>query len=360
MTLAAYASFEVVAERLPLVFPEGTPNRTYCIRDLAVSTVFAALYVGAVEGTASYFGPAHVYRMSSGQAQMSVQEERAAYKKSATGAGFKPVGDRWYADNTREPIRDETLRDGLVPVGAVVVDETVPTTSGKGRYQLKAEFAALFDPALTGAALDAAITAFQGTHLSKGALARIAIMQAGAAANTHGVWVTFPSGEKRQLSPGPSTSIAQSVVEIFAPKFLQKAAVLWLSESGNKVVMKDDQLAAKLGLNIQQDKHLPDLILADVGPSDALIVFVEFVATDGAVNAQRQQALYALTDAAGFNRKDVAFVTAYSDRQSPGFRKTVSHLAWNSFAWFASEPDHIVAMRDGAQNFQPLSALVNS
>lgn len=353
-----YTAAELVAERLPKVFPEGTPNRTYCVRDLAASAVFAALYVGAVEGASSCFSPAHVYRMSAGQAVLFSDEDRIAYQKSATGSAYKPVGERWYADNTREPIRDETLRDGLVPIGAVLVDESVPTTSSKGRYQLKVEFAALFDPSLTGQALDDAITAFHAAHLSKGALARIAIMQAGAAANTRGIWVTFPSGEKRQLSPGPSTAIAQGVIEVFAPKFLQNPAVLWLSESGDKVVVQDDKLASRLGLNIQQDKHLPDLILADVGPADPLIVFVELVATDGAITEQRQQALYALTDAAGFDRKNVAFLTAYSDRQSLGFRKTVSHLAWSSFAWFTSEPEHIVALRDGALNFQPLSALV--
>lgn len=358
VNLIPYVAVEVVAERLPRVLPEGTPNRAYCVRDLAVKTVFAALYIGAVEGTSRHLGPAHVYRMSAGQAALASDADRLAYYTSATGKGYQPVGERWYADNTREPIRDETLRDGLVPIGVIRVDDRVPTTSGKGRYQLRCEFAALFAPTLAGEALDAAIVAFRAKHLSKSALARIAIVQAGATANSSGVWITLPSGEKRQLSPGPSTAIAQAAVEVFAPRFLQKPALLWLSESGNKVVMKDERLACRLGLNIQQDKHLPDLILADLGPSDPLIVFVELVATDGAVTSQRQQALYALTDAAGFDRKDVAFVTAYRDRQSPGFKKTVPHLAWNSFAWFASEPQHIVVLREGASGCRPLSALL--
>jgi len=44
----------------------------------------------------------------------------------------------------------------------------------------------------------------------------------------------------------------------------------------------------------------------------------------------------------------VAFVTAYLDRGKQAFKKTVPQLAWNSFAWFASEPDHIVVLREGA------------
>src|SRR5690606_6077038 len=139
----------------------------------------------------------------------------------------------WYADNTREPIRDETLRDGLVAIGAVTQREDLPTTSGLPRYALKADFVSLFDPALDGEALERAIGEFQQKHLSKGALARVTILRAGAAAGSAGVLVTFPSGETRSLAPGPSSFIAQAVIEVFAKRFLEQPAVLWLSESGN-------------------------------------------------------------------------------------------------------------------------------
>lgn len=38
----------------------------------------------------------------------------------------------------------------------------------------------------------------------------------------------------------------------------------------------------------------------------------------------------------------VAFVTARFDRGPPTFRRTVSSLAWGSYAWFASEPESLV------------------
>lgn len=235
----------------------------------------------------------------------------------------------------------------------------LPTTSGKPRYALKPDFAALFDPALDGDKLEAAIGAFQQKHLSRSALARVSIMRAGAAAGTSGVLVTFPNGETRQLAPGPSSIISQAVIEVFARDFLEDAAVLWLSESGNKVVARDDKLAAAIGLKIEADKNLPDVILADLGPAEPLIVFVEVVATDGAVTARRQSALFALTDEAGFARDQVAFLTAYQDRESAGFRKTVSGLAWGSFAWFVSEPDKIAILRNGAISPARLAALLS-
>lgn len=355
--LPPYVTRDLVAERLPLIFPEGTPNRTYCIRELAASTVFTMLYIGAVEGTAWYLAPAHVYRMTEEQAVLADEDDRLGYaraivvKKSVAGA-------RWYADNTREPIRDETLREGLVEVGAVLRRDDLPTTSGAPRYALKKEFARLFDPLLSDGALEAEIAAFQKAHLSKGALARVSIMRAGAAAGGAGVMVRFPNGETRNLAPGPSSVIAQAAVETFAVTFLANPAVLWLSESGNKVVARDDKLAAAIGLKIEADKDLPDLILVDLAPAEPLIVFVEIVATDGAVTARRQSALLKLTDAAGFKRDQIAFLTAYQDRESTGFRKTVSGLAWGSFAWFASEPDQIVVLRNNQISPARLSELL--
>jgi hypothetical protein len=346
VALPPYVTRDVVAQRLPLIFPEGTPNRTYCIRDLAAATVFAALYIGAVEGEDRYLGPIHVYRMTGDQAAKADERDRLDYD-AAIRSKAGVAGKRWYADNTREPIRDETLRDGLVAIGAVSRRGDMPTTSGLPRYQLRSDFAALFDPALEGDRLEAAIAKFQSAHLSKSALARMAIMRAGAAASDTGVLVRFPNGETRQIAPGPSSFIAQAVVEVFAKRFLEEPAVLWLSESGNKVVVRDDAIASAIGLRIEADKNLPDLILADLGPANPILLFVEVVATDGAVTPRRQEAIFALTDAAGFDRDQIRFLTAYQDRQSAGFKKTVHQLAWGTLAWFASEPHHLVVMRSG-------------
>jgi hypothetical protein len=215
---------------------------------------------------------------------------------------------------------------------------------------LKQAFAALFDPATRGIALEEAIAGFQQAHLSAGALARVAIMRAGAAADASGVRVTFPNGDTRLLAPGPSSVIAQAVVEVFAKRFLTAPAMLWLSESGNTVVMRDDRLASKIGLKIEADKNLPDLILADLARNEPLILFVEVVATDGAMTERRRNALLALTDAAGFDRGNVLFLTAYLDRQSAGFRKTVAQLAWETLVWFVSEPTQLLVLHDDAEH----------
>src|ERR1700756_34697 len=159
--LPPYITRDQIAERLPPVFPEGTPNRSYCIRELAASAIFAALYIGAVEGSGRYLGPVHVYRMTAEQATRSDNADREKYAKGVLKKKFRIKGRRWYADNTREPIRDETLREGLVAVGAVLRREDLPTTSASPRYALKADFAALFNLAMEGSKLEKAIAKFQ-------------------------------------------------------------------------------------------------------------------------------------------------------------------------------------------------------
>lgn len=344
--MMALLTREEVHARLQVVFPDGAPNRAYLTRMLAASTVFVALYIDAIEGSGTYLGPKHVYRMTNEQAAQIDDASRAAYSAGVLRTGAHIEGRRWYQDNTREPIRDETLREGLVAIGAVTERTDLATTSSKPRYALKAGFAALFDPALVGEALQVRIAAWQAEALNKGALARLAIVRRGAGVSTDQVLVTFPNGETRRMKPGPSSEITKAVVEVFAPTFLTDPAVVFLSESGNKVVARDDELARSIGLAIQADKNLPDTILVDLGPAHPLLVFVEVVATDGPISQRRKEALEQLVAEAGFPAAHVAFVTAYLDRSAGPFKKTVDSLAWGSYAWFAAEPERLVVFSE--------------
>ena len=112
------------------------------------------------------------------------------------------------------------------------------------------------------------------------------------------------------------------------------------------MVARHDDLARSIGLNIRADKDLPDIILADLGPSHPLLVFVEVVATDGPVSVRRKDALAALVAEAGFPPEHVAYVTAYQDRSGAPFKKTVDSLAWGTYAWFQSEPEKLVVFSD--------------
>jgi hypothetical protein len=170
-----------IQARLLTIFPEGTEQRTYLTREMAAKTVFTALYANAIEGLDRWIRPNQVCRMTDAQTLLLDDGAREAWYVRSGKNGYVPtVGAPWFADTTREPIRDETIGEGFIPVRAIVERKGLATTSSKGRYALEAEFAALFDVGLADDAFLTAATIWRAKHLSKTALARQALVASGA------------------------------------------------------------------------------------------------------------------------------------------------------------------------------------
>jgi hypothetical protein len=345
---------EDILERLKIIFPDGTPGRNYLVREMTSRAVFTALYIGAVDGLGLWLAPRHIVRMGNTQANLQSVTDRGAYYNAMTAGKLPPPApDRWYADNTREPLRDEVIRQGLVPVNAMIEKGGVPTTSPLGRYALQKRFADLFLPNLTQGGFEQAASAWRSVYLSAAALARAALVRASATTASANIIVSLPGGGSVVLPPGPSPTITKAVVESFAPAFLADPRVAWISDSASKTPFRDAPLESALQITLDKAELLPDVILVDLDPPGrpgrVLLVFVEVVATDGPVTEQRREAILELI-AAGprkYDPSDVAFVTAYADRGADAVRRTMPSLAWQSFAWFLSEPEKLILLHDG-------------
>ncbi len=345
---------DTVIARLPTIFPVGVDHRNLCIRDMAARTIWVMYYVGAIEGRDCWIRPSQVTDMGDAQSRLTSETQRQDWHSLTLGQRKARAPDAWYAENSREPIRDETLRQGLIPTGAVIGRQDIPTTSSRPRYALEAEFAALFDETLDAGAFAAAAAVWRQRHLTQEALARLALIQAGTTGAATVVQVTLPNKATRNMAARPSSVISKAVIEEFAPRFLHTPALLWLSESGNRVLEADNALARRLGLNIDPARALPDIILVDIEPA-LLFVFVEVVATDGPVDQLRKNALTAIATEAGFHAEHLAFMMAFEDRAATPARALMPSLAWGTFAWFCSEPDKIVVFRNG--NPVPISTI---
>jgi hypothetical protein len=331
---------EDIQERLAFIFPDGVQNRQYIIRLQTARTVFAALYVGAIEGADRWLAPRHIYRMRPTLEVISDPNERLAYYKKVPPS----AEGRWYADNSREGARDEGVRRGLIPLNAMIRRTGVSTTSKEGRYALAASFAALFEPALTGTDFANAAEQWRTVHLSGAALARAALVQA---MHDGGAQVFLPQGGSIVLPAGESPAMTKHVVEIFSETFLNKPAVVWISDSKEKR-FRDDGLVKAMQIELDAATLLPDVILVDLDPprrpGRLLVVFVEVVFSDGAVDEERQMALWQLLAASPreYTQDDAAFVTVYLDRGSRPAGRAIRELAWRSFVWFVSEPEHLI------------------
>jgi hypothetical protein len=166
VSLAPYIDRKTIHERLKAVFPEGVPQRTYCVREAAASTVFTMLYMGAIEGSGEWAAPKQIVRMTDSQAALTTDHDRTSYASKSMQPGFHPQGKTWYLENSREQIRDETIRQGLIPNNAAIERPGLPTTSSKPRYALTSAFASLFDPALSGEDFAKAAEHWRQQHLS--------------------------------------------------------------------------------------------------------------------------------------------------------------------------------------------------
>lgn len=269
-------------------------------------------------------------------ARVSDETTRLSYYRKVP----KSSDESWYADNSREADRDEGVRQGLIPLNAMVKRTDVDTTSSKGRYALHPDFVALLDPALVGQPLADAMANWQTTYLDAAARMRAALA---STLSNHSVTVIHPQGGATVLPFGESPEIIKAVVEEFSKRFLSQPAVVWISDSAKRM-FSDHKLNEILMIRLDATTLLPDVILVDMAPPKLRLIFVEVVSTDGAITEQRKQQFLDLLaeSAAGYKTDDALFVTAYADRGARPVAKAMRELAWDTFAWFKSEPDRIV------------------
>jgi BsuBI/PstI restriction endonuclease domain/BsuBI/PstI restriction endonuclease HTH domain len=344
--LPAFVAQSVIQSRLEDLFPEFFPDRGKLVNSMCARVVFVFLYGGFLPGSGRDLRPAHIYFFTEEQVQKTSAHERLAWVQASSGRGFRPQGERRYADNTRESIRDDLIRSRLIGLGIVTRRADVPTTSSKPAYGLAADFARLFDPTLHGQALEVAMGRWRSEHLDPAIRSRMRLKQAHLSDSVSDVLIEMPDRTRVRVSAGPSSKILKATVEEFARRHLRQPAVLWLSASDRKVWPQFEQSARAVGLSFSASAELPDLILADLSPATPpRFVFCEIVATDGAVTEARKAALLKLVSESSLPPESVEFLTAFADREAGPFRKNFSQLALNSLVWFQSEPDLLVCLR---------------
>ena len=338
-------------ERLQRIFPRDAFD-SVMNNPLASAAVAAMIYVGAVQSPGArtedqrFARPTTVLWLSD-----DVLDGYAAddHRKAWYGASIasktrvhKVLGEwgaptaQWYADNTRETLRDETFPKWRES-GAVVDRPGLPTSSSKPRWALSSDFAALFDPRLLGDELDDAIARWGQSNLTTaGKLRAMSARRMGQAA--HAVDVTLPTGERRRLEPGAASLILKGVVEEWAPRRLKSPMVLTISEPGDKIYVADQSTLRVAGISIDVSKLLPDALLADAGSEPFEFWIVEAVATDGPITEERKVALLKWAADQGIPADQCRFLTAFASRQAGPAKKRLKDLAAGTFAWYLDEP----------------------
>ncbi|QQW36889.1 BsuBI/PstI family type II restriction endonuclease [Mycobacterium marinum] len=351
MTLRPVVDRDQVRERLVKIFPPEAFDAVLS-NPLAAAGVAAMIYVGAVVDDEGDPEPENVWSRPSTVLWMSdtihahtSDDERLAYA-SAAAVGRRRIetlvqewGDShhpWYADTTRETLRDE-IWPKWRENGAARMRTGIATSSSLPRWALTASFADLFDPALDGDELDAAIADWQDAHLNPGAKLKLHYASALAKAE-HEVTVQLPGYGQRVLDPGVSSMILKGVIEQWAPARLATPVVLAISQSGDKLYVADQAVLAQIGISINVSSVLPDAIIVDVGVTPATFWIVEAVATDGEINETRKENLTAWAVEQYIAPEQLQFLSAFASRNAPTIRRRLKDIASGTFCWFLDEP----------------------
>lgn len=337
-------------ERLRVIFPEELPQRGRLTNQLAGSAVFVCLYAGSIEGVRKVRPSMVLWMCDEAARRTRITERRQWYDAASHGkrnlsgllASWGIQHDPWYGDNTREPLRDETFR-AWAQYGALLRDETVPTTSPVPQWSLAADFAALFDRRLSNETFEDAANDWRQEHLGVAGLARIALARQLTGPGAE-VVVDLPGGGRRTLAPGGSSLILKGVIEQLAPRLLDQPGVLFISESREHIDVVDDRLLRRLGIGVDAARLLPDALLFDAG--SGRFWFVEVVFTAGAIDETRKAKLVEWAASQNLDPDTCRFLSAFVSRGAQPFRQHVSSLAWGTHAWFLDEPEHVMRLED--------------
>ncbi len=339
-----YIPVDAVQHRLTSIFPDSFPDRTILVSQMAARAIFVAIYGGFIDGTNRYFRPSTVIRFSNEQAELSQDSDRWAWVSVCQTAGYKPSSS-WYADNTREPLRDDLIRNRAIPIGIIRKKEGVAPTSPAPIYCLSRDFSELFDPNLGGDALEQAIAAWREQHLDPMVLRRMKILAAGIEERMGQVRVSLPeTGIELRLAPGEASTITRDVCQELVARIMRRPVITHVSISDQKIFPELARAANAVGLDILPSAELPDVVAVDIGHKDKKLrlAFIEVVFSDGPVTELRKQALMKIANDAGVPDGNVQFITAFEDRNAPAFKKRFSELAIGSLVWFRSEPDMLI------------------
>ncbi|MDK8768967.1 BsuBI/PstI family type II restriction endonuclease [Corynebacterium freneyi] len=243
------------------------------------------------------------------------------------------------AENTRETYRRQTLHQ-FRDAGFVIYNDDFPgrpTNSSANNYRLNPEALKViklygtpsFDDAIRGylSAAPGLLSMYQAART----LTRIP--------------VTLPGGVELTLGGGGQNVLIKQMIDDFCAYFIPGGEVLYIGDADEKLMHFDERKLASLGVSVDTHGKLPDLVVYQADRN--WLFLMEAASTHGPVDAKRHGELQALFAGA---TAGLVYVSCFPDR--PTMRKFLAELAWETEAWCASDPTHMIHL-DGERFLGP-------
>lgn len=229
-----------------------------------------------------------------------------------------------YAENSRETIRKQAIHH--FRNAAFIEDNNLATNSPNYRYRLTDEMLNLLK-SFHKANWEDEVQSFLNKHES--------LIDLYSSKKDFTKIPVLINDENFVFSIGKNNELQKAIIEQFAPRFAPNSECLYVGDTVQKDLLKDEVKLKELGFKITLDDKMPDAILYVKDKN--WIYFIESVTSVGPMDPKRIVELNEMT-------KNVCsgkiFVTAFLDFKT--FKKFSESLAWDTEVWIAEMPDHMI------------------
>lgn len=234
-----------------------------------------------------------------------------------------------YAENSRETFRKQAMHP--FRTAALIEDNGMATNSPNYRYRITSEFLRVIQ-----SIDESADNTFDGNESLDEFLAKHKSLTDIYASKKEMEKMPVKINNKDfTFSPGEHNQLQKAIIEEFAPRFAENSECLYVGDTIQKDMVKNEEKLSELGFAITLHDKMPDIVLYREDKN--WIYFIESVTSVGPMNSKRILEIESMT-------KDVTagkiYITAFPDFIT--FKKFSEDLAWETEVWIADMPDHMI------------------
>ena len=223
-----------------------------------------------------------------------------------------------YAENSRETFRKQAMHH--FRNAAFIEDNGKATNSPNYRYRLTDEMLKLVQSFGTDC-WETKLTSFQTNHET--------LVQLYASKRVKRKMPVKINGEDFTFSPGDHNQLQKAIIEEFAPRFAPNSECLYVGDTIEKDLVKNEDKLRELGFTIT------DVVL--YSEEKDWLYFIESVTSVGPMEPKRIKEIEEMTTSVTAGK---IYVTAFLDFKT--FKKFSETLAWETEVWIADMPDHMI------------------
>lgn len=230
--------------------------------------------------------------------------------------------DEDYAENSRETFRKQALHH--FRTAAIVEDNGMATNSPNYRWRITEDFLPVLQEIGKSTTAQQAFIANHekliDIYASKKQMQKMPVLI---------------NGNLFQFSAGKHNQLQKAIIEEFAPRFAPNSQCLYVGDTAEKDLLKDENKLQELGFQITLHDKMPDVVLYKKDAN--WIYFIEAVTSVGPMNPKRITEISQMTPQVTAGK---IFVTAFLDFAT--YKKFAQDIAWETEVWIAEMPDHMI------------------